>query len=136
MLDLGTGSGILAIAARALGAKRADAFDFDPACVRTARENIAANRIKQIRVAKLDVLKWNPARQWDVIAANLYSEVLIAAAPKISRALKSGGALVLSGILRVQENDCVSAFKKPSRHLHIEQIIRRGKWVTILARKR
>lgn len=131
MLDLGTGTGILAIAARALGAKRADAFDFDPACVRAVRENIAANGVRGIRVAKLNVLNWTPKREWDIITANLYSEVLIRASAQIVQALKPNGALILSGILREQERDTMGAFEKNG--LRIFQTVRKGKWVTLFA---
>ena len=77
MLDLGTGTGILALAGRLLGAARCDAFDFDPACIRAARENARQNGIRQVAVTRADVLEWIPARQWYVVTANLYSEVLL-----------------------------------------------------------
>lgn len=114
-LDLGTGTGILALAARALGATRAEAWDFDPACVRTARANLSANGVDRVRVAKVDVTRWQPKRPWDVITANLYSEVLIKAAPQIAAALAPGGALLLSGILRTQEHEVIAAFQRPRR---------------------
>lgn len=134
MLDLGTGSGILALAARLLGARRADAWDFDPACIRTARENLALNRITNIRLARRDVLAWPPENKaWPVITANLYSQVLIAAAPRISHALAAGGALIFSGILRGQERETVQAFEREK--LYIERVVRRGKWIAALARK-
>jgi ribosomal protein L11 methyltransferase len=132
MLDLGTGTGILALAARVLGTRRADAFDFDPDAVRAARENIAANKMDGVRVAKLDVTKWTPKRQWDVVAANLYSQVLIRAAAQITRALKPGGALILSGILREQEHECAQAFSEQG--VRFDRAIRRGKWVTLGAK--
>ena len=132
MLDLGTGSGILALAARALGARRADAWDFDPACIRTARENLALNNIKHVDLSRRDVLAWTPGRTWNVVTANLYSSVLVAAAPQISRAIAPGGALIFSGVLREQEQECVRAFS--AENLHIERTVRRGKWVAALAR--
>lgn len=133
MLDLGAGSGILALAARALGASRADAWDFDPACIRAARENLALNRIKNVRLARRDVLKWSPERTWHIVTANLYSGILTAAAPQIARAVAPGGALIFSGILREQETACVRAFA--AENLRIARIVRRGKWVAALAQK-
>ncbi len=133
MLDLGTGTGILAITARKLGAKRIDAYDFDPACIRTTRENAALNGVKLHAIQKVDVLKWTPSRQWDVVTANLFSGVLIAAAAKIARATKRGGHLIFSGILREQEHECIRAFR--AQRFDIREISRRGKWVTALARR-
>ena len=131
MLDLGTGSGILAIAARLLGAKKVEACDFDPHAVRTSLENVQANGVDSISVKKRDVLQWTPKRTWDVVTANLFSEVLIAAAPSISRAVKPGGRLIFSGILRFQEIETVAAF--PS--FQIDTVTRKGKWVTVHATK-
>ena len=133
MLDLGTGSGILAIAARMLGARRVAACDFDPHAVRTAIENVRANGVDAVTVKKFDVLKWNPQRTWETVTANLFSEVLIAAAPAIARAVKPGGRLIFSGILRSQENETVAAFR--SRRFRIDTISRKGKWVTVIASK-
>src|SRR6202012_2096161 len=103
MLDLGAGTGILALAARLLGARKTEAGDFDPHAVRTAKENARRNAIKGIAVKKLDVREWHPARTWDVVAANLFSDLLIEVAPKIVAAVAPGGRLVFSGILRTQE---------------------------------
>ena len=133
MLDLGTGTGILALAARLLGAARADAFDFDPACVRVTRANAVLNKIKLHAIRRVDVTRWAPVRRWHVVTANLYSEILTRAAPQIVRALAPGGTLIFSGIMRAQEADCVRAFR--AEGLRIDTISRRGKWVTGLARK-
>lgn len=133
LLDLGTGSGILAIAARALGARRVVAGDFDPVCVRTAQENVTANQIDRVQVKRLDITKWTPARTWLVVTANLYSSLLIGAAPQLFRAVSPGGTLLFSGILRAQERDCVEAFQQAQ--FQIERLIRQGKWVTGRARR-
>src|SRR6185369_10882971 len=77
MLDLGCGSGILALAARLFGAVRVEAGDFDPACVRIAKENMALNGIRGATIRKLDVLAWKPAHTWPVITANLFSSLHI-----------------------------------------------------------
>ena len=132
-LDLGTGSGILAIAARKLGARRVEGCDFDPHAVRTAKENVLRNAARPLPIYRRDVLQWTPERQWEAIAANLFSEVLIAASTAIGAALLPGGALILSGILRTQEAEVTAAFE--ARGLTFETAVRKGKWVTLLARK-
>jgi ribosomal protein L11 methyltransferase len=131
MLDLGTGSGILALAACLLGARRAEAGDFDPHSVRTAKENARLNIIKNITIKKLDVRDWQPPRTWNVVAANLFSDLLMEVAPKIVASVAPGGRLVFSGILRTQEAGVVAAFRRGG--LRIDRLVRKGKWVSGLA---
>lgn len=133
LLDLGTGSGILAIAGRLLGADKVDAFDFDPHAVRTARENVDANEVNRVVVKRGDVTLWTPPQTWDVVTANLFSEVLIRAASAIAHATRLGGRLIFSGILREQEKECVRAFS--AQGFRVEEVSRKGKWVTVLAKK-
>jgi ribosomal protein L11 methyltransferase len=134
MLDLGSGSGILAIAAKLLGARKATAFDFDPHAVRTAKTNARTNGTAHIDIRKMDVTLWTPERTWDVIAANLFSEVLIRAAPHIARAAAPGATLIFSGVMRHQEKECVAALR--SAGFCMVRTVRKGKWVTTLATKR
>jgi ribosomal protein L11 methyltransferase len=127
--DAGTGSGLLAIAAEILGAARIDAFDFDEVAVEIARRNAAANECPRTRFFTQDVLAWTPpAEGYDIVLANIYGEVLIQAMPTLFRAVRPGGTLILSGILRSQaENVWASAVQngltQASQH-------RLGKWVT------
>ena len=130
-LDLGCGSGILAIAARMLRAHRAEAADFDPHAVRTAKENVRANGVSAVTVKKLDVRKWHPARTWSVVAANLFSGLLIEVASKIAAATAPGGRLILSGILRTQEAEVIAAYRRAG--FRIKRIVRKGKWIAVLA---
>ena len=129
LLDLGTGSGILAIAAKKLGARRAEGHDYDPHAVRTAKENVVRNEAGPLPIRKTDVLKWTPPRQWNIVAANLFSQVLIAAAGAITSAVRPGGILILSGILRIQESEVAQEFT--AHGFQIEQCVRKGKWVTM-----
>ena len=102
-LDIGTGSGILAIAAAKLGYAPVHAFDFDPDAVRIARANARANGVhNQLRIVRRDVTKLpvQPVRQYDLICANLISTLLIAERCRIVAQLKRGGRLVLAGILK------------------------------------
>ena len=128
MLDLGTGTGILALAARLLGARKVEAGDFDPDSVRTTKENARLNAITGVVVKKSDVRHWTPPRTWPVVAANLFSGLLIEAAPTIAAALAPGGRLIFSGILREQEPSVVTALRAAG--LRIDRLVRRGKWVS------
>ncbi len=134
MLDLGTGTGILAIAARKLGARGVEAADFDPAAIRVAKENVRANALNSVRVRKLDVRDWQPERTWPVIAANLYSEVLIAAAPRIAQAAAPQCELILSGILLAQAPEVLAAFAKLGFAVH--RAVPKGKWFSVRLRRR
>jgi ribosomal protein L11 methyltransferase len=128
LLDLGAGSGILALAARVLGARKVEASDFDPHAVRTAKENVKLNHLRGVVVKKSDVREWTPTRTWEVVAANLFSGLLVEVAAKIVAAVAPGGRLVFSGILRVQEAEVLAAFRKAG--LRIDRTVRKGKWVS------
>jgi ribosomal protein L11 methyltransferase len=132
-LDLGTGSAILAMAARVLGAGKVLGTDFDALALRTAKENVRNNQLDHIKLIRSDVLKWTPDRTWDVVAANLFSGVLIEAAPVIAKAIAAGGQLLLSGVLREQEEEVLAAFR--AQKLTIERVTRKGKWISASARK-
>ena len=134
MLDLGWGSGSLAIAGRVLGARRAEAADFDPHAVRTAKENVRANEVSRVVVKNLDVRVWQPSRTWNVVAANLFSGLLIEVSEKIATAVAADGWLILSGILRTQELEVVAAYRKVG--FRADRIVRKGKWIALLARPR
>jgi ribosomal protein L11 methyltransferase len=101
--DVGTGSGILAIAAVKLGYAPVRAMDFDPEAVRVARENARRNRVlERMELRRQDITKVpaGSARKHDFICANLISNLLIAEKARIAGRLKRGGTLVVAGILR------------------------------------
>lgn len=131
-LDIGTGSAILAIAAEKLGAARVDAFDDDPRAIPAAQANLRRNRCRRVSISRRNLLRWSPRRRYPVVVANVFSEILRAAAPSITAALSAGGCLILSGILRPQENETLATFTAHS--LTLEKTSRRGKWVTLQLR--
>ena len=114
-LDLGTGSGILAIAAAKLGYQPIRAIDFDPEAVRVARANARANRVhNKLRMARGDVAKLplRAGRQYDLICANLISNLLIAEKRRIAAQLNRRGTLVLAGILKREFAQVRTAFEE------------------------
>lgn len=133
LIDLGCGSGILALAARMLGAKRCLAGDFDPDCVRTTRENIAHNKLSGVTVKRLDVFNWTPERTWDVVTANLYSTILVEIAPKLAKSLAPDGTLIISGVMRDQEVDVMKALTR--QKLKPVKVARQGKWIAAMLRR-
>jgi ribosomal protein L11 methyltransferase len=134
MLDAGTGSGILAIAGSCLGAARVLAIDNDPLARPVARRNAGANGVHNIKFRVADILKQKLTEKFDIITANLFSEILISALPIWSRHLARGGCLILSGILRSQEKGIVAALRR--NRFSVEEIRRRGKWVALLSIRR
>jgi ribosomal protein L11 methyltransferase len=134
LLDVGTGTGILAIAAAKLGANRIDAIDLDATAVKTARQNCRLNGCSRIvRVRRADILKIDKPGSYDVVTANLFSDLLVKAAPGLLRTTRPGGFLIVSGILR----DQVEGVTKSLRKLNMKIIEKRtrGKWCALLARK-
>jgi ribosomal protein L11 methyltransferase len=132
-LDLGTGSGILAMAARLLGATQVLGTDFDPHAIRTAKENASNNSIRNIKFLRSDVLRWKPEQTWEVVASNLFSGVLIEAARVIAGAVAPDGHLILSGVLREQETEVLSAFRHEK--LRVLKVTRKGKWISALLKR-
>lgn len=119
-LDIGTGSGILAIAAAKLGYTPVDAFDFDPESVRVARENSVKNRVlPKIHISRKDVTKLTPdsKKKYDLVCANLISTLLLAEQKRILARLKPNGVLVLAGILATEFSLVQTAYEKAGLRL-------------------
>lgn len=113
-LDIGTGSGILAIAAAKLGFEPVEAFDFDAEAVHIARENARKNGVSpKVNIRHEDVTKLSAQsrEKFDLICANLISTLLIAERRRILSRLKPGGALVLAGILKNEFASIQSAYE-------------------------
>jgi ribosomal protein L11 methyltransferase len=125
--DLGTGSGILALAAKCFGAGRVTGIDNDPAAISVAKSNARFNKIRGVAFQLADVHRWDSELGTDVITANLYSDLLIEILPK----LRSCTWLIFSGVLRDQQAELVHAVRR--NHLDIIGMKRRGKWMAFLA---
>jgi ribosomal protein L11 methyltransferase len=114
-LDIGTGSGILAIAAAKLGYGPVRAFDFDPEAVRVARSNARINQVsRKLKIKRADIRKLSlePTRHFQLICANLVSNLLINERRSIVAQLHRGGTLVLAGILKTEFRQVQLAFEE------------------------
>ncbi len=131
LLDAGTGTGILALAARRFGASEVLGLDFDPRAIPHARQNARANHISRAKFMVADVLHWKPTLRYDLITANLFSELLIAALPTFRRALRAKHPMIISGILLGQADSVVEALDRSGFELETKR--RRGKWIALLA---
>jgi ribosomal protein L11 methyltransferase len=126
MLDLGTGSGILALAARMFRAGKVVAIDSDATAIRVAKKNALMNGICGIDFRAADARSVSGMARFTIVMANLYSKLLM----EIFSKLKRCRWLILSGILREQESQVTRALKQ--NHLRIVTSRRRGKWIALL----
>lgn len=127
-LDLGTGTGILAIAAAKLGFRQVTGVDTDGLAVDAAKKNIELNHSGDIDIREGSIADLGEA--YDFIAANIISGVLVALAPQLASHLKPGGIAVLSGILIGQDEEVIKAMAEAGLKLAERYID--GKWVSLV----
>ena len=129
LLDVGTGSGILSIAAAKLGYQPVQAMDYDAEAVRVANNNVVRNRIEgrvQIKVGDVTRLSEKPRTRYDVVCANLFYDLLIANATRLICRVKPTGALVLAGILDSQFEAVQKAFE--GQGMKLQRTRKQGEW--------
>ena len=131
LLDIGTGSGILAIAALLLGAAKAEGVDIDPMCVRTAGENAALNGVSGRFHVEIGDLSDKASGQYDLITANIVANAIKQLAPQIPALLAPGGTFIASGIIDEREEEVAQAICAAG--LAVREIRRDNGWVCILA---
>jgi len=130
MLDAGTGSGILALAGKRFGAGEVFAIDNDPMAISTAKRNAHGNGIKGIKFIAGDLTK-RIGGKYEIITANLYSELLVSLLPRFRSGLSAQGRLIISGVLCDQEPRLKRALHVNRFQIHESR--RRGKWIALLA---
>ncbi len=114
MLDVGTGTGILAICAARLGAETCRAYDIDPTAVRVARENIKDSGLANVTCDQSDLLKQVSLEggQYDLICANIVADIIIRMTPDVGQYLKDDGVLLASGIIAERCDDVIACFEQ------------------------
>jgi ribosomal protein L11 methyltransferase len=105
MFDVGTGSGILSIAALKIGARKIRAVDIDDVAVRVALENFELNDVSDHVEMDVGSAASNGGRQWPLVVANILAHILIELMPNLSAAVAPGGKLILSGMIAEQESE-------------------------------
>ena len=134
VIDVGTGSGILAIGAALLGAKDVLAIDIDPMAVKVAKENIAHNHLESVVTAvEGNLLDSANDAMCEVCVANIIADVICMFAQPLTAHIVPGGKFICSGIIKEREGDVVNALNEAA--YIIEKIERRGEWVAILSRR-
>jgi ribosomal protein L11 methyltransferase len=130
LLDVGTGSGILAIAAAKLGAAAVTAVENDPVALQAAKENAALNGVADRIIFRKTIPR---AARYSRLVANLTAPTLISLAPSLSRGVSERGKIILSGILKEQVEGVLERYR-PSFSLLKSK--RGGEWVTLLMTRR
>ena len=137
LLDLGCGSAILAVAAVLLGAKEAIAVENDPLAIKYARRNAerhgVAGRIKFVEGDAIALMNRCEFGRFEVVAANLFSDLLIQLFPLFPRNLLEGGEIIVSGFLTSQTRLVTDS--AASSGLPLSKFQRRGKWVAAFGKK-
>jgi ribosomal protein L11 methyltransferase len=131
VLDVGTGSGVLAIAAAALGAESALGIDDDADAIQAANENLECNAVTNVTFAVRDLMKEDlPAV--DVVLANLTGALVVRAASRLMTAVRDGGTLIVSGVLAAEGDDVRQAFANRT----FAALVQEDEWLAFTIRSR
>jgi ribosomal protein L11 methyltransferase len=141
LLDVGTGSGILAILSLMFGAKRAVGTDLDPCALDAVRENKKANGIPEdaFKLIIGNIITDKAVQEeagyecYDIVAANILADVLVPLTPVIVQQLKKGGIYITSGIIDDKEQTVVEAVRAAG--FEVLEVAYQGEWVSVTARK-
>lgn len=135
VLDVGTGSGVLAIAALKLGAASVDAVEIEPVSVRAALENRDRNGAREgLRIEQGSVGPGEPFDgTYDLVLANIIARILIELADGIVAHISPGGTLVLSGIIETKEADVLECFA--NHGLELDRSLRQEDWIALVYRR-
>ena len=136
VLDIGTGSGILMIAAEKLGAKKVYGIDIDEDAVRVAKENLILNNVNEekFRVTKGDLLENFGEENFDIVVSNILAEIIVELLDDIKKVMNEKTICIFSGILVEKENIVVKKMKKAGLELIDRE--KEGEWMSIVGRKK
>ena len=133
LLDIGTGSGILAIAALLLGAKSAEGVDIDPMCVRTAGENARLNGVQEQFQVLVGDLSDQAEVRYDIITANIVAAAILSLAPDLPALMGPDTLFIASGIIDQKKDEVIAGLQKVG--LQVVDVREKRGWECILARK-
>jgi ribosomal protein L11 methyltransferase len=133
VIDVGTGSGVLGIAAALLGAKTVLALDLDDVAVEAARKNASLNGVENRMTVKQNNLLEGMEEKADVIAANILAEIIIRFTKAAYESLKPGGSFIVSGIIRQKQGLVAGSLQETG--FAIVETITREDWIAMIARR-
>lgn len=141
LLDVGTGSGILAIVSLMYGIKEAVETDLDPCAVEAVRENMEVNGVNADQfemmigniISDPEIQDRVGYERYDIVVANILAEVLLPLTPVVKKCLKPGGIYITSGIIAEKEQLVVDAVKAAG--MEVLEVTRQNEWVSVTARR-
>ncbi|MBE2912081.1 50S ribosomal protein L11 methyltransferase [Anoxybacillus flavithermus] len=133
VVDVGTGSGILSIAAAMLGAKRVHALDLDPVAVESAKLNVKLNKVHDVVTVSQNNLLDRMDEQADVIVANILAEIILRFVDDAYRLLRSDGVFITSGIIQTKKQEVKEGLLRAG--FTIEETLTMEDWVAFIAKK-
>ena len=134
VLDIGTGSGILAIAALKLGAGSAEGVDIDPVAVRTAGENAALNGVADKLTVLVGDLSDKASGRYDIITANIVANAIISLAPAVPGLMAENATFIASGIIDSRKDEVIAALE--AANLTVQEVKEKRGWECIVCKKR
>lgn len=134
VIDVGTGSGVLSIAAAKLGAGKVEALDLDDVAVQVAKLNLKLNKVHGIASVSQNNLLDGIAEGADIVVANILAEVILRFADDAGRIVKNGGSFIASGIIQQKKEVVKEAIMDAG--FEIEEIITMEDWVAIIGKKK
>ena len=133
VLDIGTGSGILAIAALKLGAASAEGVDIDPVAVRTAGENAALNGVQDKLTVLVGDLSDKASGTYDIITANIVANAILSLAPAVPGLMAEGATFIASGIIDSRKDEVITGLEKAG--LSVVEVKEKRGWECIVCKK-
>ena len=141
LLDVGTGSGILAIVSLMYGIKEAVGTDLDPCAVEAVHENMEVNGVNADQfemmigniISDPEIQDRVGYERYDIVVANILAEVLLPLTPVVKKCLKPGGIYITSGIIAEKEQLVVDAVKAAG--MEVLEVTRQNEWVSVTARR-
>lgn len=133
VLDVGTGSGILAVCASKLGAAECMAYDIDPIAVEVAAENAAENGCTNVTTGTSDLLHGVRVGKYDVVCANIVADIIIRMAPDIGNFMHDGSTLLASGIINERADDVRAALG--ANGFYIDRALVDNGWTALAVKK-
>ena len=133
VLDIGTGSGILAIAALKLGAGSAEGVDIDPVAVRTAGENAALNGVANKLTVLVGDLSDKASGRYDIITANIVANAIISLAPAVPGLMAENATFIASGIIDSRKDEVIAALEAAG--LIVQEVKEKRGWECIVCKK-
>lgn len=132
IIDVGTGSGVLAIAAAKLGAKTVGAYDLDNVAVLSAQENVTLNKVDDVVTVGQNNLLNGIQGPVDMVVGNLLAKIVMLFVDDAARVVKPGGLFITSGIIESQKQEILDELRK--HHFVVEEILKIEDWIAIIAR--